>query len=132
VLHVKDLVVAHFPQRRQAAGQTARLTGKPATYTGLGGEQIDSTKTPPAPYPDQNVLIARFALDRIQKNLPQSPPERDIEWQQIGWRNSFLTHLVDRFGDDLKPAILAEIDARGLGETFKKLRLVEGWRKRPD
>lgn len=131
-LYIKGQKVADFPQRRSAAEQLARITKRPASYSGLAGEQIDSAQVPHGPYKEQDVLIARYALDRIIKGLPKLAPRTDAEWRQISWRNTYLTRLVERdsgFGDELKQAIRAEIDARGLGDTFGTLRLLESWRK---
>jgi len=126
-LYCKDQKAAHFPRRRLAAQQLARLTGQPATYMDLGGEALDSAQVPPAPYRDQNLLIARFVLDRIQPGLPDKAPQFDAEWQQINWRNDLLRNLVRNFGGQLQEVLVAEIARRGLTESFRKMRLAEHW-----
>jgi hypothetical protein len=77
------------------------------------------------------MLIARFALDRILKDLPDSCPETQAQWDEIGWRDSLLRRLVEveQFGEPLQKAIIAEIRQRGLTERFLKVRLAERWLK---
>lgn len=119
--------VAHFPQRQLAAQKIASLTGKPAGYTGLDGKVLDSAQVPSEPYAEQNVLIARYALERILVNLPKKAPEGGREWQEIEWRNNYLRHLTDAFGNELQDTMVKEIDARGLKPTFQMLRLDMAW-----
>ncbi len=117
VLHVKGKKVAHFPDRKSAAQEIAAITGAKASYIGLAGEAIDSEAAPPSPYPDQNALIARFLLDRLEAaGGLLKRPESGEAWQRHNVFESILNHLMDRerFGEGLRDALVAESRRRKL------------------
>lgn len=120
-LHVQGRKVAHFPYRQAAAKNSARLTGKPATYLGLTGETLAAEQVPSQPYPDQDGLIARFLLDRIQTANLIERPATDRDWSRIGYFNDLIQHLTDeqKFGGNLKDAILQEAGRREMAPAMK-------------
>ncbi len=120
-LRVQGQTVAHFPNRKAAAEIVARLTGKPAAYLGLAGDELDSTTVSEQPYPKQNALVARFKLDRLVAAKLPNRPQRDREWKQVGAYDDDLRSLIDpdAFGTELKNAFLAEAQRRGISEALK-------------
>ncbi len=121
-LHVQGSKVAHFPYRQAAAKHRVRLTGKPATYLGLTGETLTAEQVPSQPYPDQDGLIARLQLDRIQASNLIERPASDRDWSRVGYFNDLIQHLTDEqeFGVGLKDAILREAGRREIGPALKK------------
>jgi hypothetical protein len=121
-LHVRGRKVAHFPHRQAAAQNLARLTGKPASYLGLTGEALAHDQPPSEPYPDQNLLIARFLLDRIQAANLKAEPASDRDWSRVGYFNDLILHLTDeqQFGAGLRDALLHEAQRRQLGQALQK------------
>ena len=120
-LHVQGRKVAHFPHRQAAAENIVTLTGKPASYLGLTGETLAANQVPSQPYPDQDLLVARFLLDRIQAANLKERPATDRDWSRVGYFNDLIMHLIDeqQFGAGLKNAILFETENRKLGPTLK-------------
>jgi len=121
-LYVQGRKVAHFPYRQAAAQNIARLTGKPATYLGLTGESLAADQVPSQPYPGQDLLVARFLLDRIQAAGLKDRPATDRDWSCVGYFNHLIQHLTDeqqQFGSRLTDAILQEARRRQLGPTLK-------------
>jgi hypothetical protein len=129
-LHVRGQIVAHFPSRKAAAGIIARITGRPAAYLGLGGEELDSAAVPEKPYEKQHELIARFELGRIEAARFAGRPERDREWARVGAYDDILRHLAEeeQFGQELKTELLAESRRRGLAEALQAAGF-SFWRK---
>lgn len=120
-LHVQGRKVAHFKYRQAAAQSVARLTGKPATYPGLTGEALAADQVPSQPYPDQDQLIARLLLDRIQAANLKERPASDQDWSRVGYFNDLMQHLTDeeKFGAGLRDAILLEAGRREMGPALK-------------
>ena len=119
--YVQGRKVACFPNRQAAAQNLARLTGKPATYLGLKGETLGHDQSPPQPYPDQDQLVARHVLDRIQAAHLKQPPVSDSDWARVGYFNSLIARLTseEQFGSDLKAALLQEAQRRQLELDLK-------------
>jgi len=123
VLYVRGEKVADFPNRRATAQVIAKVTGKPAVYHGLAGERIDSAAFPPKPYQEQDVLVARYLLDRIEKmGVPNAPlsdaahRKRDSMSRQL----SVLTSTESSgFGKDLRMALRAEAEKRGIAARLR-------------
>ena len=124
-LYVQGRKVAHFPNRQAAARNIARITGKPATYLGLTGEALAADQVPSQPYSDQDQLVARFLLDRIQGANLNERPATDQDWSHVGYFNNLIQHLTSDqpydsgFGGGLKDAILLEAGKRQLGPVLK-------------
>jgi hypothetical protein len=120
-LHVQGRKVAHFPYRQAAAKNRVCLTGKPATYLGLTRETLAAEQVPSLPYPDQDELIARFLLDRIQAANLIERPSTDRGWSRIGYFDDVIQHLTDeqKFGVSLKDAILQEAGRREIAPSLK-------------
>lgn len=124
VLHVRGEKVADFPNRRAAAQAIAKVTGKPAFYQGLTGERIDSAAFPPKPYQDQDALVARYLLDRIEKmGVPNVRPTTDAayrKWDSMSTQVSSLTSTESSaFGKDLRTALRAEAEKRGIAAKLR-------------
>jgi hypothetical protein len=121
VLHVKGRRVAHFPQRKAAAEVTARLTGRPASYLGLNGEEMDSAALPLQPYLKQEELVAGFILDRIVAADLLGRPQTDAEWNRREPFNRIIQHLTDpeKFGAPLSDEFLRLSQERQLSEKLK-------------
>jgi hypothetical protein len=119
--YVQGRKAVHFPNRQAAARNIARLTGKPATYLGLTGNTLAADQVPTQPYPDQDRLVARFLLDRIQAANLKEQPATDRDWSRVGFFNDLIIHLTDeqQFGPGLKDAMLLEAGHRQLGPTLK-------------
>lgn len=126
LFHVQGRLVAHFKYRKAAAEVVATLTGQKATYTGLGGEQIDSADVPREPYQNQDVLVARFKLDRIEALLAR-PESADSKARLTDCINE-VQNLIQRergyeqeqFGEGLRTALLAEADRRKITDKLAK------------
>jgi len=120
-LYVQGHKVAHFPLRQAAAENIARLTGKPASYLGLTGEALAANQGPSQPYPDQDLLVARFLLDQIQAANLKERPATDRDWSHVGYFNALIQQLTDeqQFGAGLKDALLLEAGRRQLGPALK-------------
>ena len=120
-LYVQGRKVAHFPYRQAAAKHRVRLTGKPANYLGLTGVALTAEQVPSEPYPDQDVLIARFLLARIQDAKLLERPATDRDWSRVGYFNDMIQQLTDeqKFGVGLKDAILREAGRREIGPAMK-------------
>jgi hypothetical protein len=120
-LYVQGRKVAHCPHRQAAAQNLARLTGKPASYLGLARESLAHDQCPPQPYPDQNLLVARFLLDRVQAANLKARPGSDRDWSRVGYFNDLILRLTDeqQFGAGLRDALLEEAQHRQLGQTLK-------------
>jgi hypothetical protein len=121
-LHVKGKLVAHFPIRKQAAQALASVTGGKAAYRGLSGEMIDSASVPPEPYPDQQRLIAGYAVDFVARAPARGAPQSDAEWQVRTACDDVLRAWIEIFGEDLKNAIRRQADQRGLSRQLKEAR----------
>jgi len=128
-LYVQGRKVAHFPNRQAAAQYLARLTGKPATYLGLNGEALAHDQPPPQPYPDQNLLVARFLLDRIEAAHLKQMPGSDRDWSRVGYFSDLIVRLTneEQFGGGLREALLQEAQRRQLGPSLKSAGL-QLWR----
>jgi hypothetical protein len=120
-LYVQGHKVAHFRHRQTAAQNLARLTGKPASYLGLTGEALAHDQPPPQPYPDQNLLLARFLLDRIQAANLRERPGSDRDWSRVGYFNDLILRLTEeeKFGAELKDALRQEAERRQVSPTLK-------------
>jgi hypothetical protein len=112
-LMVKGQAVAHFDYRQRAARAIAAITGEKATYAGLGGETLDSQAFP-EPYKDQDILLARFVLDRIQKARPPANSEKDQQSGQVEAYHSMVLHIQEQFGAQVLAAIREEAKNRGV------------------
>jgi hypothetical protein len=93
-LMVKGRAVAHFEVRQEAARAIAAITKGRATYVGLAGEAIDSG-TSPEPCKDQDALLAKFVVDRIEAaKLPVQG--EGVEWTPEEMRVAELLDLMVR------------------------------------
>jgi hypothetical protein len=121
--HVDGRTVAHFPERKLAAAVLTRKTGKPATYLGLGGEAIDSADYPAGPYAGQNLLVARFLLDRMSTDGVTGTAGR--EWGPRRYYDGLIDGLLRErsFGAGLEHDLLEEANRRGLGGALRTARL---------
>lgn len=123
VLYVKGKKVAHFVNRKNAASIMAGVTGTKISYTGLGGEDIDSESAPPSPYENQNKLAAAFLLDLIESSGIEKRPISGLEWERLGTFNSIIRNLVTTeqygFGDELKEELIAESRSRNVAMKLK-------------
>ena len=123
VLHVKDLKVAHFQYRKAAAQAIARVTGEAAAYVGLAGEELDSEQFPARPYEDQDALVAKFVVRRLEQARLVDDPQSGADGQRVEAYRSMLRELEESFGTELLKAIRAEADRRGLTDSFLKAGL---------
>ena len=125
VLHVRGEKVAHFPVRKLAAQTMAAITGRQASYVGLGGEAIDSDGFPPGPHKGRDRLIAHFVLGRLEKALAAAAPESNAQARVREAYSSVMRDLVNRFGEGLKAGLIAEarrrkLDAQSLPAWLRK------------
>ncbi|MDP6356388.1 MAG: hypothetical protein QF473_14860, partial [Planctomycetota bacterium] len=68
-LVVNGKKIGHFPYRRRASALIAAITGQPAHYRGLQGEEFRSDRAPQRPYPEQTRLVAAWMLGRLKREL---------------------------------------------------------------
>jgi len=125
VLHVRGQKVAHFPNRQSAARALVRLTGQPAAYTGLTGEQIDSDSHPVKPYPDQFTRVAKFVLQRMHDIGIPAKPETGHDWGRVSYFNRLINRLTDEytFGPALADELVAESQRQGTAPKLAEARL---------
>jgi len=121
VLVVKDLKVADFPLRRFAAQTIAEIIGRPAEYTGLGGEKIDSRQMPQRPYADQDKLVARLIADGIAHDLTGSVPVGAYANEYDGRLQERVERAASQFGANLPALVQAELKRRGLDTRLRRL-----------
>ena len=112
-LLVQGQAVAHFQYRQAAAQKIAAITAKPATYLGLSGEKLDSQAFP-QPYKDQDQLLAKFIVDRIEKaDLPEKPQTGE-QWQVRNAYSRSILILGERLGPQVVDAIRHEAAQRNV------------------
>ncbi len=116
--HIKRVMVqgqpaAHFYIRQIAAQRIAAITKKKATYLGLNGETLDSAEYP-QPYKDQNQLLARYIVDRVQKAKLSAKPQSSDQWDRIGAYVALVRHLKEQFGAEVFEAIRREAERRNI------------------
>ncbi|HBO42887.1 MAG TPA: hypothetical protein DD670_02915, partial [Planctomycetaceae bacterium] len=111
-LMVEGRNLAHFKYRQWAAQAIARITQEAASYTGLGGETLDSSVFP-KPYADQDRLLARFFVDRLERaQIPDKQPQSDREYRQQDYFYVTANQLCDQFGPGTIDAIRQEAGRR--------------------
>ena len=93
---VQGQATAHFEYRQMAAKAIATITKEKATYRGLAGETLDSGAFP-EPYKNQNQLLAKFIVDRIEKAKLPRKPQTTPEWDQRGLARSMIERLREQF-----------------------------------
>lgn len=113
-LLVRGQAVAHFEYRQLAAQAIAAITEEAAAYVGLAGERLDS-KAYPGPYRDQDQLLAKFLVDRIQKCRLPSNPQKDAEWRRIETFKVNALQLKENFGERVLNAVRQEAERRKVG-----------------
>ena len=112
-LMVKGQVVAHFQYRQLAAKAIVAIAKKRAVYRGLAGETLDSEAFP-SPYLNQNQLLAKYFVDRVEKaRLPQTP-ESGPQWEQVNTHQAAAFRLDREFGSKVLDAIRQEAERRGI------------------
>ncbi len=105
--------VAHFYIRQIAAQRIAAITKEKATYLGLNGETLDSAAYP-QPYKDQNQLLARYIVDRVQNARLSDKPQSSDQWDRIGAYAALVRHLKEQFGAEVFEAIRREGERRNI------------------
>jgi hypothetical protein len=115
--HIKRVMIkgqptAHFDHRQLAAKAIAAITKEEATYRGLAGETLDSEAFP-EPYTDQNALLAKFIVDRMEKAELSGKPQTDRHWRQFDFYRSKANSLREAFGPPATEAIRQEAQRRG-------------------
>jgi beta-lactamase regulating signal transducer with metallopeptidase domain/HEAT repeat protein len=99
--HIKRMMIrgqatAHFEYRQIAAKAIAAITKEKTTYCGLAGETLDSDAFP-QPYKDQNRLLAKLIVDRIEKAKLPRKPQTTPEWDQVSRVRSMIGELCQEF-----------------------------------
>ena len=118
-VHIKGKKVAHFRKRRCAAQALSKLLNGPMKYLALDGARIVSDELPSAPYDNQDLLLARHALDMVQASGITRRPENQDEWTRHNRLESAMRHLVEQFGLGVERELLAEAKRRKLTDTLK-------------
>ena len=82
---------------------------------------LAADQVPLQPHPDQDQLIARLLLDRIQAANLKERPATDRDWSRVGYFNDLIQNLTDedKFGAALKDALLREAGRREFGSALK-------------
>ena len=94
----------------------AAITKEKATYLGLAGETLASAAYP-QPYKDQNQLLARYIVDRVEKAKLSDKPQSSDHWERIGAYAAAVSHLKEQFGPEVVEAIREEAGRRSIDVT---------------
>lgn len=106
-LMIEGQAVAHFTYRQQAAQAIAAITQNEAAYLGLAGETIEAQSFP-LPYQDQDRLLAKFFVDRVETAQPRT----DRQWKLFEIHRQTARQLSDDFGPQVLDAIRQEAHRR--------------------
>ena len=130
--------IGHFPYRRRASALIAAITGQPAHYRGLQGEEFRSDRAPQRPYPEQTRLVAAWMLGRLKRELAdvnrrlkEARPVERLMWSYLRGHTLHAAHrdLCDeyQFGPPLARALKEQAERDGLLDRFKELRSLYPW-----
>ncbi len=108
---VQGHAVAHFLHRQMAARAVAAVTKEKAGYIGLAGETLDSAAFP-QPYKNQDELLAKFIVDRVEKARLPANPESDRQWSQSERYRIAVSSLKEKLGPQVLDAIRREAERR--------------------
>jgi len=116
--------VAYFPSRQATARAIAEITGERADYPGLDDERRHSQQIPQIPYSNQNLLIARHALDIIELVNINRRPTNEQQWRVFSSHESFISPLESTdagFGIALRQSLLKEAEQQKLSLPLEQV-----------